>query len=187
MLRDKALWGYLVAGVLVSGLAACGGSGGPPTGGTPVVTQPPTPPPPTVIAQRNGYRLPVLNLGDIGFTTTSVGTVEAVVDWTLASNDVDVYITRTCTFEQFIAEQCTVLAFSESTTAKPERPRAANVPAGSYTLWIGNVGPTEESISFQVVFTANAAGGGAPGAASLPAGPGPAFGKGRLQGVVGTR
>jgi hypothetical protein len=84
------------------GLAACGGNT--PTGVTPTPTPPPTPPPPAVVAQGNGYRLPVLNLGDIAFSTTSTGTVEAVVDWTFASNDVDVYITRSCTFEQFIAE-----------------------------------------------------------------------------------
>jgi hypothetical protein len=140
-----------------------------------------------VIAQANGFRLPVLNLADIPFTTTSVGTVEAIVDWTFASNDVDVYITRSCTFEQFIAEQCTVVAFSESTTAKPERPRATNVQPGAYTLWVGNLGPTDESVSYQVVFSANAAAGGAPGAASLAAPARPSFQKGKLRGVIAIR
>jgi hypothetical protein len=78
------------------------------------------------------------------------------------------------------------VAFSESSTAKPERPRATNVQAGAYTLWVGNLGPTDESVSFQVVFSANAAAGAAPGAASVaaPAPERPSFAKASFRRLV---
>ena len=76
------------------------------------------------------------------------------MDWTLAANDVDIFIARgNCSFDQFVTEQCTIAAEAISTTAKPERARLANQPAGTYTVVIANFGPGDESIAYQVVFT----------------------------------
>jgi hypothetical protein len=65
-----------------------------------------------------------------------------------------------------VSQQCTVLVFSVSTTAKPERIRTGNAAAGTYTLFIENTGPGDESLSFQVVLTPSAAGAAPPSASS---------------------
>lgn len=88
------------------------------------------------------------------------------VDWTFATNDVHVYLVRgACTFDQFVTNQCNLVTFSESTVAKPERLTAPGAAAGSYILLIGNVGPADESVAFQVVLTT---GGGASAASTGP-------------------
>jgi hypothetical protein len=84
-----------------------------------------------------------------------------------ATNDIDVFLARgNCTFEQFITEQCTISAASTSTTAKPERVRLANQPAGTYTLVVANFGPQDESIAYQAVFTSGTAAASASNGAS---------------------
>ena len=89
------------------------------------------------------------------FSIQRIGTVEATVDWTLADNNFDVYLTPgSCTFDQLRADQCSYVAFSQS-VAKPERVRATNVAAGTYTIWIFNFGTRDDTLSYQVVFTAN--------------------------------
>jgi hypothetical protein len=92
------------------------------------------------------------------------------VDWTFAANDLDVLMTRgDCSFEQAEALQCTVLVFSLSTTAKPERIRVENAAAGAYTLFVENTGPGDESVSFQVVLTPTTASALPPSASSRAA------------------
>lgn len=157
MTKPKRMVSLLSAGVLSLGLIACGGGEGSssPTAATPVT--PPTPPPPvtTVIAQGSFTGLGPRVLGRLPpFTTTATSTLEAVVDWTHATNDVDIYLVRgTCAFEQFVAGRCDVVAFSESVSAKPERIRVAAAPAGTFELLIGNLGPTEEACSYQIFQT----------------------------------
>lgn len=76
----------------------------------------------------------------------------------------DVYLARgACSLDQFVTNQCTVVTFSESPIAKPERLSVPNAAAGAYVLLIGNRGPTDESVAFQVVLTT---GGGASAAAA---------------------
>jgi hypothetical protein len=141
-----------------------------------------------VISQIQGFFLRASFVSFANFSTTSVGTLEATLDWTFPANDLDVYITPgTCTFAQLTANQCTMIVFSESTVAKPERVRATNVVAGSYTIWVSNVGPGDETLSYQVVFTGNAAGGGAPGAASQSGADSPSFAKSTPGGAVEAR
>jgi hypothetical protein len=141
-----------------------------------------------VVSQIQGFSLRAGFVSFANFSTTSVGTLEATVDWTFPANDLDVYLTPgSCTFTQLTANQCTMVVFSESVTAKPERVRATNVAAGSYIIWISNAGPGDETLSYQVVFTGNATGGGAPGAASQSATAGPSFGKVRPRGAVESR
>ncbi len=103
------------------------------------------------------------------FTTTATGTLDVTVDWTFASNDVDIYLTQgeqACTIAQFNARQYEFLASSESFTAKPEKVSAPGAAAGPYRLYIGNRGPTQEAVSYQVVLTT---GGGASSASSVNA------------------
>ena len=186
MRRGNGVWSYCLAAGLLAGLSACGGSDTP-GAPTPTPTPVPTPPPPVVVSQIQGYSLRAGFVSFANFSTTSVGTLEATVDWTFATNDLDVYLTPgTCTFTQLTANQCTMVAFSESVTAKPERVRATNVAVGAYTIWVANAGPGDETLSYQVVFSGNATGGGAPGAASQSADT-PSFGKVGLRGAVESR
>ena len=155
---------YLVSTAFAASLAACGGSS--PSTPTPTPTPVPTPPPPQVLVQ-GGDTLEAEFTGRLPFTTTRAGMLEATVDWTYATNDLDVALVQgDCSFEQAAAAQCTVLAISESTTAKPEKITANSAAAGTYTLFIENTGPGDESISFQVVLTPSATGAAPPTASS---------------------
>jgi hypothetical protein len=143
----------LVTMVCVVLLPACGGSSNSPT---PLPSVAPTPPPQvqSVVASGSGPLSPRA-LALVPFTTTASGTLDVTVDWTLASNDVHVYLmSGSCaSVDQFNAGQCVVARFSESTILKPERITLLGATAGPYTLGIGNLGPGEESVSFQVVLT----------------------------------
>lgn len=185
MREDTSRWlaGAAVLGAVI-GLSACGGSN--PSTPTPTPTPVPTPPPPVVVSQIQGFALRANFASFANFSIQSVGTIEAVVDWTFPANDLDVYITAaTCTFAQLQANQCSLLGFSESFTAKPERVRVTNMAAGNYILWVVNAGPGDESLSYQIVFSANA--GGGPGAVSVGAPDAPSFSKGRPRGAVEAR
>jgi hypothetical protein len=132
----------------------------------PPPTPPPTPPPPIVVSDGSGP-LNVLTAVVRPFTTTQAGRLDVTVEWTYAANDVDVYLFRGgCTFEQFIAMQCQVVTFSESSTAKPERLTTSGAAAGSYVLVIANYGPGDESVAYQVVLTPGASAAAADTAAS---------------------
>lgn len=140
-----------VAVVLLGLLAACGGGGGNPM---PVTLPPPTPAPPTVVSQGSGPLALDFVAEVTPFTTTVTGTLDATVDWTFATNDVDLFLARgVCTPQLFLASLCNLAASSISTTAKPERLRLTGVPPGTYTLMIGNIGPGDESVAWQVVLT----------------------------------
>jgi hypothetical protein len=153
MLDWKRCRSYLAAAAVAASLAACGGTSGPTPVTTPTPTLSPTPRPPVVLDKGEG-QLPVRAALFRPLATTETGAFDVKVDWTFAANDIDVFLARgTCTFEQFVAEQCTVAAMTTSTTAKPETVRLANQPAGTYTLVVANFGPGDESIAYQVVFT----------------------------------
>jgi hypothetical protein len=131
------------------GLFGCGGGGG---GGGPTTSTPV--PQRRQIAAFNFTLAADFDLGRGEFTTTATGTLEAQCDWTFASNDIDIGIFRgSCSFSQFIADQCSVLVESISTTAKPERVTASNAPAGTYTLMLLSVGNTAESGNCQIYLT----------------------------------
>jgi len=159
MRRSIRTWSHLLAAALVTGLVSCGGSDTVTNNPTP----PPTPPPPEIVSQRQGFAIEAGVVAFANFATQRAGTVEAVVDWTFVANDLDVYVTpATCAFEQLVADQCSVLGFSESVTAKPERVRITSMTAGNYILWVANAGPGDDRLSYQVILTANAVGAEAP-------------------------
>jgi hypothetical protein len=126
---------------------------------TPSPIPTPTPAPTTtstsVIAEGSSS-LAVLTLLAVPFTTDAAGTINATVDWTFSTNDVDLYLTRgtnPCTADQFNNRTCAFLDSAESATDRPETVSAPDLAAGAYTLYIGNFGPTEESVGYQVTLT----------------------------------
>jgi hypothetical protein len=134
------------------GLGACGNDG--PTNPISTTTPPPPTPRPPVVLDRGEGQLPAFNVLVRPLATAETGAFDVTVDWTFASNDVDVAIARgACSFEQLISAECTLLGMTTSVTTKPERLRVANQPAGTYTLLIANFGPDDESIAYQAVFT----------------------------------
>jgi hypothetical protein len=171
MKKTKLFGGLAIVGAiaLVSLLSACGGSSGGgcsanPTGaGCPTPTPPTTTlPPPQVVSQGTSVSLAAEFVLRVPITTTQAGRLDVTADWTFATNDVDLILTRgNCTFDQFEAETCDVAAFAASETTKPETIRFSGAAAGLYTLFIGNFGPADESVSYQVVL--------APGASSASA------------------
>jgi hypothetical protein len=161
--------GFVAMVCAVAAISACGGGGGTSTGPTLTATPipSPTPAPPVVLLQTNF----TLRNGFVGlFRTLSVsgpGTLEITVDWTLASNDLDISLVKgSCTGEMYDADTCVYMAFADSLTAKPEKLRVS-VAAGTYTPLVDNFGPGDESGAIQVVFTPGAS--AAAVAASQPA------------------
>jgi hypothetical protein len=57
-----------------------------------------------------------------------------------------------CTATQLVAGTCALLSLSDSLN-KPERLSIGSAAAGNYTLGIENVGPSDESVSWQVTLT----------------------------------
>jgi len=157
-----------LAPLMALALAACGGGATTPT---PIPTPTPTPvPPPQVVSQGSGA-LEADMIGRVPFTTTLAGRLDVNVNWTFDADDLDVFVTKgTCTFDQFFADACEHAGFAASTTAKPEHVSFA-AAAGSYTLFIGNHGPKDESLSWQVVLTPGAAAASSASAAARPGSP----------------
>ncbi len=146
---------FALAGVLALSLAGCGGDS-PTTPVTPPPTPPPPPPAPSVVSQGVGLSLEAETLGRLVFTTIASGTLRATVDWTFSESDIDVGLFGgECSFEQFLAGQCPMIAISASTTAKPEV-ITGSAPVGTYTLFIENTTPRDETVSYQVVLTPSA-------------------------------
>lgn len=153
--RSKRSLSTLGGVALVAMLAACGGDKV--TAPSPPAPTPPPPPAPVVVSQGSGSLEAGFLARILPFTTTRAGTLDVTVDWTFASNDVDALITRgDCSFDQLMAMQCPILAFAVSTSAKPEKLTVSGAAAGTYTLFIENAGPTDESVAWQVVLTPSA-------------------------------
>lgn len=91
---------------------------------------------------------------DIRLTGLGSGTLDATAEWTLASNNVDLYVTAiACTPEMFATERCSYKARADSPTTKPERV-SFDVSAGdSYRFWVVNFGPQKESGTLVVGLT----------------------------------
>ena len=91
---------------------------------------------------------------DVRLTGLGNGTVDATVEWTLASNDVDLYVTApACTAEMFATERCAFKARSDSPTTKPERVSFDVSGGDSYRFWVVNFGPQRESGTLVVGLT----------------------------------
>ena len=156
---------------LIVGLAltsyGCGADVGLTTPFTPTPAATPRPLVTTVVGegsitdiQPNGLRRLSLNLTGSG----ELPRLEIIVDWTFASNNVDVYLAEdgACT-GRFFPEQCSFVN-SAGSLAKPERIQASNLTAGSYDLLIINWGTTTEAVSYQILMTQSAAAASGKGA-----------------------
>jgi hypothetical protein len=156
MTRLRRVPTFLSAAALTTALAGCGGSSTTPT---PTSTPTPTPPPPQVVFQVTGFSVPAGFAAGGSFTTSRAGALDATVDWTFATNDIDVFIGQgSCDENTFGTSQCPILAAAQSATAKPETIHLASAAAGTYTIVVANFGATDESASLQVVLTASATG-----------------------------
>jgi hypothetical protein len=102
-------------------------------------------------AQRAGFGFDFL-----GQTVTlgTAGDLDAVVDWTFASNDVNVYLTSdACTDAQFKVVACSIMRSTENVSGKPKTMPATTLSAGNYKIWVVNLGNTSESGTVQVGVT----------------------------------
>lgn len=162
--RKLALAGALALALMFGG---CGGTkpcSENPTGPGCQVSPPPTQAPPVtkLIKEGSFSGLGARFLGVVPFSTDSTGTIDATVDWTFTTDNVDIYIVRgTCTVDQFNNRSCPFVALSESQSGKPEKLTASNQAPGSFTLYIGNRGPAEEAVSYQVFLTTGGSGSSA--------------------------
>jgi hypothetical protein len=123
---------YLLCSTLVLGASGCGsGSATMPTPNTNNL-----PPLSFSNVEING-----LFITDVKVTIT--GTMIAVVDWTLASNDIEVYVTDpTCneTLAPVVRQSCTLLGSTNNPTEKPKR-LTMNISPGIYRVFVANFGP----------------------------------------------
>ena len=100
------------------------------------------------------------SVAPVVFTTTASGTVGVEVNWTFATNDVDIFLARgnePCTLETFNDRSCGFIATEESASMKPERLTVPNLAAGTYTLYVANFGDTDESVAYQITLTSASA------------------------------
>lgn len=131
---SKAL--LIVGGLAVAGGAVALAGGG---GGTdPVVAPTPAPPAgPQTLVQGTWQLVGSGSAQNFPFTVPAAGSVIITVDWTLPSDDVDVYL--------FGPTGATV-GTADSSTNKPER-ISANVTAGSYTAQVYFYGLTNGDLT----------------------------------------
>ena len=92
----------------------------------------------------------------VTFTTSATGTIGATVDWTFATNDIDIYLTsgtNLCSIDQFNNDECQFLGSTTSVTTKPETVSVPNLAAGPYTVYLVNWGSTDDSVGYQITLT----------------------------------
>jgi hypothetical protein len=147
----------LVIATISVGLSGCGSDKNPTT---PTPTPTPSPAAVTrVVSQGNGPIGP-RTVAPVVFITTAAGSVAATVDWTFATNDVDIFLARgsePCTLQTFNDRSCGFIATEESVLMKPEKLTVPSLAAGTYTLYVANHGDTDESVAYQVTLTSASA------------------------------
>ena len=152
----RALAAVLGLAVILPG---CGGTGGGDVSApTPVAT--PEPPVTTVVLQKSFGDVPVFfDAGQallVFFETRVVGTLDITVDWTFASNDIDMNLFQGSFAEieaACLGQPCPQEVATAFTLNKPETLTFANAAASPYMLQIGNFGTTVESVSVEVLLT----------------------------------
>jgi hypothetical protein len=145
-----------LASVFIATLNSGCGNNSSPVAPTPVATPAPAPVSETVFQSTFSDLLPTeVALGQ--FTTDKTGTIDATVDWTFAADGIDVFISSgLCTAEQFNSGSCPFLAVSTTQGAKPKKLSISGASPGSYTIYVGNLGPNKESGVVTVKLTTQA-------------------------------
>jgi len=92
-------------------------------------------------------------LGVATFATTASGTIDFRVDWTFASNNIDLALTAACAEDATIGGSDCPYLVTSNTTNKPETLTYANAPAGTYALVLQNNGTTPESGTIEIGLT----------------------------------
>ena len=119
------------------------------------------------VVQQGSFTLPAPTADAVYFdlatiTDASSGKWEATVDWTNAGNELWMWVTNgACTADQFAREDCPFEttcpcqfgARSEMATPKPRLLTLSNASAGAHSLIIANLGPSDETASYQVTMT----------------------------------
>jgi len=159
-----AVFAYLTLALAALVLPSCGTKEtcSNPAGASCPSSAPPTTLPATTtrIVAQGSDSLESETVGFVVFNTAATGTLGVEVNWTFATNDVDIYLARgnePCTEETFTNGTCTFVATAESGTLKPERLTVPNLAAGAYTLYLANFGDTDESVAWQVTLTSTSA------------------------------
>lgn len=147
--------GLAVAAVSIALITSCGGSSSPSAPSTPAPT--PTPAPiKTLLKQGSTSDLQAHYVQYIPFSIGNTGRIDATVDWTFSTDRVVVVVAsgiHTCfdgTYINFTV--CNVIT-QQRDASKPKKVSAPGQPSGSYTLYIDNLGPATESVSWQVFVT----------------------------------
>jgi len=149
-MRTTKRTAVFVTAALAVLLKGCGGGGG----STPTTPSPTPAVPTTVVVTQGSGTLRAGFVGVVRFTTTAAGRLDVTVDWTFASNDLDIGLfAGSCTAQQVVDRLCGASVASAETLNKPERLSLANMAAGAYTLVVDHLGSRNESISYQVTLT----------------------------------
>jgi hypothetical protein len=105
--------------------------------------------------------LPLFNFSNVDINgvfitdikVTITGSLISIVDWTLPSDDVEIYVTdTTCntTLARVVRQSCTLLGQTSTTTAKPKQ-LTMNISPGIYRVFVANFGPASaESGTLQI-------------------------------------
>jgi hypothetical protein len=95
----------------------------------------------------------------IPFTTSAAGTIDITVDWTIPADGIHVFLSANeCSLDEVNNGTCRFLTESPPSSVKPRVLTLTGAAAGAYTLYIGNRGPAEESVSWQVGLTTGGTG-----------------------------
>jgi hypothetical protein len=147
----------LVIATIAVGLSGCGGDKVVnPTAPTPT----PTPAAVTRVVSQGSGPLGSVTVAPVVFITTASGAIGIEVNWTFATNDVDIFLARgsePCTLDTFNNRSCGFIATEESASMKPEKLTVPSLAAGTYTLYVANHGDTDESVAYQVTLTSASA------------------------------
>ncbi len=155
-----------LAAAALAWLGGCGDGGTTPP--TPVPT--PTPAPVRAVVAQGSFRISEpgsdhTHYNDASINTAATGTLDITVDWTYPTNTLWMYVAEgNCTdFSNLDCPGgptcgCRFSVTSQVETPKPRVLTAANASPGVRTLIVWNLGPKEESVSYQAVLTTTVAG-----------------------------
>jgi hypothetical protein len=147
----------------VFSVVACGGGGS--SNPTPVPT--PTPAPVRTVVAQGSMQIGAPDddftyYDYVTFNTSASGRLETTVNWTYPSNSVFMYVAEgDCTGDKFENDDCPggptcacrFSVMSEAVNPKPRVLTVSNASPGLHTLVLWNLGPREESCSYQAVLT----------------------------------